>query len=65
MPRERVAQRYIKISVYLLFTSNSHVEVNVEWLEPLLTRISENPKTVAVPIIDIVSSGRATDSRIS
>ena len=32
----------------------------MEWLEPLLARILENPKTVAVPIIDIVSSGKVT-----
>ena len=30
----------------------------MQWLEPLVTRIYDDPTTVAVPIIDIVSSGK-------
>ncbi|KAI0239338.1 Polypeptide N-acetylgalactosaminyltransferase 11 [Lamellibrachia satsuma] len=34
---------------------DSHCEVNVEWLEPLLERIHESRTNVAIPIIDIVN----------
>ncbi|XP_053213335.1 polypeptide N-acetylgalactosaminyltransferase 35A-like [Panonychus citri] len=34
---------------------DSHVEVNVDWLRPLLQRIHDDKKIVAVPIIDIIS----------
>lgn len=39
----------------LLFL-DSHCEVNVMWLEPLLARIKEDRRNVAVPIIDIVNA---------
>jgi len=35
---------------------DSHIEVNCDWLQPLLARIAESRSTVAVPIIDIINS---------
>jgi len=37
----------------LLFL-DSHVEVNRDWLEPLLGRIAHDRRTVAVPVIDLI-----------
>ena len=33
---------------------DSHCEVNVNWLEPLLSRVHENSTNIAIPIIDII-----------
>ena len=33
---------------------DAHIEVNVLWLEPLLARILENPKVLAVPNVDLI-----------
>ena len=35
---------------------DAHCEANVHWLEPLLDRIRQDHTTVAVPVIDIISS---------
>ena len=35
---------------------DAHCEANVGWLEPLLERIKNDRTTVAVPVIDMISS---------
>lgn len=34
---------------------DAHCECTIGWLEPLLSRVKENPKRVVCPVIDIVS----------
>ncbi|XP_018320488.1 polypeptide N-acetylgalactosaminyltransferase 35A isoform X2 [Agrilus planipennis] len=35
---------------------DSHVEVNLDWIQPLLTRIKEDETVVVTPIIDIINA---------
>lgn len=38
---------------YIMFL-DSHCEVNIGWLEPLLERVMQDQKTVASPVIDVI-----------
>lgn len=40
----------------VLFFLDSHCEVNVDWLPPLLERIVDNRRTIACPIIDLIDA---------
>ncbi|KAK5646020.1 hypothetical protein RI129_004484 [Pyrocoelia pectoralis] len=41
-----------KVLIFL----DSHVEVNVDWIQPLLARVYNNRSNVAIPIIDIINA---------
>lgn len=47
-----------KVLVFL----DSHCEVNEMWLQPLLTPIKEDHRTVVCPVIDIISADTLTYS---
>lgn len=38
----------------ILVFLDSHCEVNIDWLQPLLQVVVENPKAIASPVIDVI-----------
>ncbi|XP_046378160.2 polypeptide N-acetylgalactosaminyltransferase 5-like isoform X1 [Haliotis rufescens] len=53
--RARLAGYDVATSPILVFL-DSHIECYPGWLEPLLDRIQRNPKTVPIPMIDVIHS---------
>ena len=40
----------------MLVFLDSHVEVNADWLRPLLAPIAADRRTVTVPVIDVINA---------
>ena len=45
----------LALLLQVLVFLDSHCEVNTDWLEPLLTSLVDTPRTVAIPMIDIIN----------
>ena len=48
--RSRIRASMVALGDTLTFL-DSHVEVNEKWIEPLMTKIKQNPKIIVAPII--------------
>lgn len=53
--RSRVYGAHNAIGDTLVFL-DSHIEVNVDWIQPLLHLIKHNKTAIAVPIIDLINA---------
>ncbi|XP_050538071.1 polypeptide N-acetylgalactosaminyltransferase 35A-like [Daktulosphaira vitifoliae] len=51
--RARLFGAKLATSQILIFL-DSHVEVNIDWIQPLLTRVRDNRTQIIAPIIDII-----------
>ncbi|KAL4222749.1 hypothetical protein ACF0H5_018790 [Mactra antiquata] len=51
--RARMYGAHVASGEVLVFL-DSHCEVNKQWLEPLLTTVSESRRTIAIPVIDTI-----------
>ena len=50
------AQCFCLFAPQVLVFLDSHVEVNTDWLRPLLAPIAADRRTVTVPVIDVINA---------
>ncbi|XP_053374190.1 polypeptide N-acetylgalactosaminyltransferase 11-like, partial [Mercenaria mercenaria] len=54
--RARLYGAHVATGEVLVFL-DSHCEVNKQWLEPLLAKVADSRRTIAIPVIDMINSG--------